>query len=109
MLHRTAEGDCTKMKVRLWYWLRNLPWHLSEVFICDLFGHKPALDLQFILNLTICERCMAPLKKQSDGSWSSQLAIFDIKSEVFVTSQDYWCEVCMEIRKPSKVKVPNGC
>jgi len=67
------------MKVTLVHWLKNLPWKLAEVLICDLFGHKPASDLEFIPGLTICERCMAPLKQDREGGWYGNFAINDIK------------------------------
>ena len=67
------------MKIALVHWLKNLPWKLAEVLICDLFGHKPATYLQFIPGLTICERCMAPLKQDREGGWYGNFAINDLK------------------------------
>jgi hypothetical protein len=65
--------------MRFWFWIRNLPWHLCEILICDLFGHKPMVDILPLENLTICGRCMAPLKKDVSGQWTGQLALADLR------------------------------
>ncbi|MFA5365592.1 MAG: hypothetical protein WC325_10480 [Candidatus Bathyarchaeia archaeon] len=62
-------------------WAINLPWKLREVFICDLIGHKPLFESQFISGLALCERCMATLKK-IDGAWVGEFAINDIKAPI---------------------------
>ncbi|MFA5307534.1 MAG: hypothetical protein WC365_08855 [Candidatus Babeliales bacterium] len=69
--------------MKLTQFLSNLPWRLKEVFICDLFGHQPAPDLEFVKNLTICERCMAPLKKNPDGSWRGHFALIDFNNQMW--------------------------
>jgi hypothetical protein len=68
-------------------WAINLPYKLKEALICDLIGHKPALDLELIPNLTVCDRCMAPLKKTSQGLWTGNLAILDIKPQIVVDGE----------------------
>ena len=59
-------------------WLKNLPWELCETFLCDWLGHKPALDLEILPGLTICERCMAPLRFY-ENHWDSNIALRDIR------------------------------
>jgi hypothetical protein len=74
-------------------WLRNLPWKLFETLVCDWLGHKPALDLEILPGLTICERCAAPLKFYKDH-WDSNLAINDIKP------------LSSFVNKPTKAEAP---
>lgn len=39
---------------------------------------KPCRDLEFIKGYTACDRCMSPLKKLEDGSWSGDFSLLDI-------------------------------
>lgn len=58
-------------------WAINLPYKIIETFVCDLIGHKPALDLQFIPGLTKCQRCFDTIKLDN-GIWRSDMAIIDV-------------------------------
>ena len=70
------------MRIYLKKWLGNLPWKLKHVLICDLFGHSPALDLEFFKGYTCCDRCLSPLKKLEDGTWSGDFSQLDIMQNV---------------------------
>jgi hypothetical protein len=59
-------------------WAINLPYYLVEVFVCNLIGHKPAKDLEFVPGLCMCERCMSPLKRDKNGTWRGSMAQVDI-------------------------------
>lgn len=55
-------------------WLRNLPWFLTQVFVCELFGHKIEDDLIFQFRgekVALCTRCMAHLRIDKNGEWAS--------------------------------------
>ena len=68
------------MKLKLRKWFKNLPWKLCQVLICDLFGHKPDLNFEFVKGLTMCGRCMSPLKKRA-GKWSGDFCQLDLMGQ----------------------------